>query len=118
MGLLTGPAVPLTCGFAFSFTLAGGFQRLLPQQALSLWPAIPVGFRGLTRPGHGVYVLISVGGIGLEPTTFAMSTQCSNQLSYPPDSRAVLYTPALKMTRRSDEKMCEYSLGRAASQQL
>jgi hypothetical protein len=25
-----------------------------------------------------------VGGIGLEPTTFAMSTQCSNQLSYPP----------------------------------
>ena len=26
-----------------------------------------------------------VGGIGLEPTTSAMSTQCSNQLSYPPE---------------------------------
>lgn len=27
-----------------------------------------------------------VGEIGLEPTTFAMSTRCSNQLSYPPES--------------------------------
>jgi hypothetical protein len=25
-----------------------------------------------------------VGETGLEPATFAMSTQCSNQLSYPP----------------------------------
>ena len=28
-----------------------------------------------------------VGGIGLEHTTFAMSTRCSNQLSYPPKRR-------------------------------
>ena len=26
-----------------------------------------------------------MGGIGLEPTTSAMSKQCSNQLSYPPE---------------------------------
>ena len=31
-----------------------------------------------------------VGGIGLEPTTFAMSTQCSNQLSYPPGQRNII----------------------------
>lgn len=29
--------------------------------------------------------LLFVGEIGLEPTTFAMSTRCSNQLSYPPE---------------------------------
>jgi hypothetical protein len=32
--------------------------------------------------------LSSVGGIGLEPTTSAMSKQCSNQLSYPPGTGA------------------------------
>ncbi len=31
-----------------------------------------------------------VGGIGLEPTTSAMSKQCSNQLSYPPDCEGIL----------------------------
>ena len=34
--------------------------------------------------------LLSVGGIGLEPTTSAMSKQCSNQLSYPPGSEGIL----------------------------
>ena len=32
--------------------------------------------------------LLLVGGIGLEPTTSAMSKQCSNQLSYPPQAGA------------------------------
>ena len=31
------------------------------------------------------FSLICVGEIGLEPTTSAMSKQCSNQLSYPPE---------------------------------
>jgi hypothetical protein len=31
---------------------------------------------------------MTVGGIGLEPTTSAMSKQCSNQLSYPPRAGA------------------------------
>ena len=34
---------------------------------------------------------IAVGGIGLEPTTFAMSTQCSNQLSYPPERICIIH---------------------------
>jgi hypothetical protein len=38
-----------------------------------------------------------VGGIGLEPTTSRMSTVCSNQLSYPPEVRA-LYLILAKMT--------------------
>jgi hypothetical protein len=36
------------------------------------------------------YNCLRVGGIGLEPTAFAMSTRCSNQLSYPP-ARLPLY---------------------------
>jgi hypothetical protein len=31
-----------------------------------------------------------VGGIGLEPTTSAMSKQCSNQLSYPPEQAHII----------------------------
>src|SRR5687768_5690389 len=38
-----------------------------------------------------------VGGIGLEPTTSAMSTQCSNQLSYPPEGLP-LYRGCEKLT--------------------
>ena len=37
-----------------------------------------------------IIMAFRVGGIGLEPTTFAMSTRCSNQLSYPP-ARLKLY---------------------------
>jgi hypothetical protein len=33
-----------------------------------------------------------VGGIGLEPTTSAMSKQCSNQLSYPPEEPTDIIT--------------------------
>jgi hypothetical protein len=51
----------------------------------------------VTRPGLGVS--ICVGGIGLEPTTSAMSKQCSNQLSYPPRRRE-LYTGERKKARR------------------
>ena len=31
-----------------------------------------------------------MGGIGLEPTTSAMSKQCSNQLSYPPEQANII----------------------------
>ena len=34
-----------------------------------------------------------MGGIGLEPTTSAMSKQCSNQLSYPPNGTRIIPTP-------------------------
>ena len=32
----------------------------------------------------------SVGETGLEPATFAMSTRCSNQLSYPPEQAHII----------------------------
>lgn len=36
----------------------------------------------MDKKKHAVfYRRLGVGGIGLEPTAFAMSTQCSNQLS-------------------------------------
>jgi len=38
-------------------------------------------------PGKG---LLAVGETGLEPATFAMSTRCSNQLSYPPEQSAII----------------------------
>ena len=38
-----------------------------------------------------------MGETGLEPATFAMSTRCSNQLSYPPEG-FVLYRWAIKLT--------------------
>ena len=41
-------------------------------------------------------LIICVGGIGLEPTTFAMSTQCSNQLSYPPGQKSIINASAQK----------------------
>ena len=63
--------------------LAGGFGRWKLGQALSHWPVLPVSLWAAysSRSWQSWY---GVGGIGLEPTTFAMSTQCSNQLSYPP----------------------------------
>ena len=68
--------------------------KFLPNTSYLLpHPAIPGELRVLRRkktkeaPISG---LLSVGGIGLEPTTSAMSKQCSNQLSYPPDSEGIL----------------------------
>jgi hypothetical protein len=50
-----------------------------------------------TRPDLSSFV--RVGGTGLEPATSAMSTQCSNQLSYPPNKVARLYTWLNKIAR-------------------
>ena len=36
---------------------------------------------GVKEPMLDLRIILGVGGIGLEPTTFAMSTQRSNQLS-------------------------------------
>jgi hypothetical protein len=46
----------------------------------------------------------SVGGIGLEPTTFAMSTQCSNQLSYPPEQGSIINEGARKWQAKKGSK--------------
>jgi hypothetical protein len=58
---------------------------------------------GLYRDIHAVYVeavarckskkprkAFCVGETGLEPATSAMSTQCSNQLSYPPEQAHII----------------------------
>jgi hypothetical protein len=39
---------------------------------------------------HSFSGVASVGEIGLEPTTSAMSTRCSNQLSYPPERMDII----------------------------
>ncbi len=69
----------------------GVFAEPLPRQAFSRWPALSGGGNPVTLPGRrawlfsaalvGLGVASEVGGIGLEPTTFAMSTRRSNQLS-------------------------------------
>jgi hypothetical protein len=52
----------------------GFFRKGLP----AIDPFSLAGFPPVTRPGQSFFL---VGGIGLEPTAFAMSTQRSNQLS-------------------------------------
>ena len=78
--------------------LASGFLWLSLEETLNHWLLLPVreldhilvsvnAFRWYVCTCLPVYLsTYSVGGIGLEPTTFAMSTRCSNQLSYPPES--------------------------------
>ena len=39
---------------------------------------------------HWLLITDLVGETGLEPATFAMSTRCSNQLSYPPEQSDII----------------------------
>jgi hypothetical protein len=66
----------------FSSALAGAGSQ--PSTMLSLSASRPI-----TRPGRCV-LLLQVGETGLEPATSAMSTQCSNQLSYPPNQAHII----------------------------
>jgi hypothetical protein len=91
---VTGPTVPFTrCQLIadrFQISARGGFSTEFagagsqPAAMLSLSAHLPI-----TRPGRCVYS-IQVGETGLEPATSAMSTQCSNQLSYPPDQALII----------------------------
>jgi hypothetical protein len=45
-----------------------------------------------------------VGGRGLEPPASAMSTQCSNQLSYPPEATRIIPNH-LKISKRDYQTM-------------
>lgn len=75
---ITGSTVHLTRPWQpLGVTLAGGFRRLNPEEDSQpqVFSLCLVDYRLL------VPVVAVVGGIGLEPTTFAMSTQRSNQLS-------------------------------------
>ncbi len=77
------------CGRSpFRVPARGGFSPISLERTFSQRSSLP------GRPFSGYSSRSSrfgVGGIGLEPTTFAMSKQCSNQLSYPPGCR-ILYT--------------------------
>lgn len=96
--LITEPSVSLTCFQlkAFCFTLAGGFRWCFWSKlsTISLDSLSENCTSYLSRSKRFLY---PVDGIGLEPTTSAMSTQCSNQLSYPSEGLP-LYRVSRKLT--------------------
>lgn len=55
------------------------------EEILNLRSLLPVRDLTMYSSRSMRYIFGPVGEIGLEPTTSAMSKQCSNQLSYPPE---------------------------------
>ena len=78
----------------FNSTLTSGFLRTSLEETLNLGSLLPVrdvttyssrSMRFYLFTSYWSLITDQVGEIGLEPTTSAMSKQCSNQLSYPPE---------------------------------
>ena len=97
---VTGQTVPPTCKqlpVRFQIYARGGFSVGRCWRRLSIFDLRSLSVPGPpTRPGQRLidYTPVTtgwlVGETGLEPATFAMSTRCSNQLSYPPEQSAII----------------------------